>query len=76
MKLQVLGSSSRGNCYLIETNKNERLMLDAGVNFKTVQQELNFDLKRNTRDTSYSRTHGSSKICYKFCFKWNKRVCI
>ena len=34
MKLKVLGSSSSGNCYLIEINKNEKLILDAGINFK------------------------------------------
>lgn len=42
MKLQVLGSSSSGNCYLIEINNKEKLILDAGVNFKEVQQKLKF----------------------------------
>lgn len=42
MNLKVLGSSSSGNCYLIEVN-NEKLILDAGVNFKIVQKELNFN---------------------------------
>lgn len=45
MKLKVLGSSSSGNCYLIEATKNERLILDAGVNFKDVQKELEFNFK-------------------------------
>lgn len=43
MNLKVLGSSSSGNCYLIEANDNEKLILDAGVNFKIVQKELNFN---------------------------------
>ena len=43
MRLQVLGSSSSGNCYLIEVNNKEKLILDAGVNFKIVQQKLNFN---------------------------------
>ena len=43
MKLKVLGSSSSGNCYLIEANKDEKLILDAGINFKDVQKELNFN---------------------------------
>lgn len=42
MKLKVLGSSSSGNCYLIEAN-GEKLILDAGVNFKKVQKELNYN---------------------------------
>ena len=41
MNLKVLGSSSSGNCYLIEVN-NEKLILDAGVNFKIVQKELKY----------------------------------
>lgn len=45
MKLKVLGSSSSGNCYLIEATKNEKLILDAGINFKKVQRELNFNFK-------------------------------
>ena len=44
LKLKVLGSSSSGNCYLIE-NENSKLILDAGVNFKDVQKALNFDFK-------------------------------
>lgn len=44
LKLKVLGSSSSGNCYLIET-ENSKLILDAGVNFKDVQKALNFDFK-------------------------------
>lgn len=43
MRLKVLGSSSSGNCYLIEVNNNEKLILDAGVNFKIVQKELSFN---------------------------------
>ncbi|MCI9015933.1 MAG: MBL fold metallo-hydrolase [Clostridia bacterium] len=43
MNLKVLGSGSSGNCYLIEANDNEKLILDAGVKFKIVQKELNFN---------------------------------
>ncbi len=45
MKLKVLGSSSSGNCYLIEASEKDKLILDAGINFKEVQKELNFDFK-------------------------------
>ena len=45
MKLKVLGSSSKGNCYLIEASENDKLILDAGINFKDVQKELKFDFK-------------------------------
>ena len=43
IRLTVLGSSSSGNCYLIETEDSEKLILDAGVNFKIVQKELKFN---------------------------------
>lgn len=43
MKLKVLGSSSSGNCYLIEATEKDKLILDAGINFKDVQKELKFD---------------------------------
>ena len=44
MILQVLGSSSKGNCYLLEY-KNKVLILDAGVSFKEVQKALNFNIE-------------------------------
>lgn len=45
MNLKVLGSSSSGNCYLIEASKEDKLILDAGINFKDVQKELKFNFK-------------------------------
>lgn len=45
MKLKVLGSSSAGNCYLIEASSEDKLILDAGINFKNIQKEINFDFK-------------------------------
>ena len=45
MELKVLGSSSSGNCYLIEASESEKLVLDAGINFKEVQRELNYNFK-------------------------------
>ena len=43
MRLKVLGSSSSGNCYLIEASNKDKLILDAGVNYKNVQKELKFN---------------------------------
>jgi len=43
MKLQVLGSSSKGNCYFL-TSGNETLIIEAGLKWKTIQQALSFDL--------------------------------
>lgn len=41
MKLKVLGSSSKGNCYLLES-KNEVLIIEAGVPLKEVLQAIDF----------------------------------
>jgi phosphoribosyl 1,2-cyclic phosphodiesterase len=43
MKLKVLGSSSHGNCYILE-NDSEALILEAGVKFAEVQRALNFNI--------------------------------
>ena len=43
MTLKVLGSSSRGNCYILE-NDSEALILEAGVKFADVQRALNFNI--------------------------------
>lgn len=45
MKLTVLGSSSKGNCYLLES-KEEILILECGISFKKIKQALNFDLSK------------------------------
>jgi len=43
MNLKVLGSSSGGNCYLLQTNTGD-LMIECGIKFKKIQQSLKFNL--------------------------------
>lgn len=45
MELIVIGSSSKGNCYLLK-GKTETLILEAGVKFSEVKKALDFDLSR------------------------------
>lgn len=45
MVLKVLGSSSKGNCYILE-NDSEALILEAGVRFSDVQKALNFNISK------------------------------
>ena len=45
MELKVLGSSSSGNCYILETEK-EALIIEAGINFMNVKKALNFQLRK------------------------------
>lgn len=45
MELKVLGSSSSGNCYILD-NGNEALILEAGVRFLEVKKALGFNLRK------------------------------
>ncbi len=45
MILKVLGSSSRGNCYVLE-NEREALILEAGIKFSEVKRALNFNITK------------------------------
>lgn len=45
MVLKVLGSSSSGNCYILE-NKQEALIIEAGVKFIDVKKALDFDIRK------------------------------
>ena len=35
LKLKVLGSSSKGNCYLLENN-DTKILLDCGVDYRKI----------------------------------------
>ena len=43
MKLKILGSSSKGNCYVLESDTSA-LIIEAGVRFSEVQKALDFDI--------------------------------
>lgn len=45
MKLKIIGTGSKGNCYLLETEK-EILIIEAGVNVSEIKKALNFDLSK------------------------------
>lgn len=47
MKLQVIGSSSAGNGYILEAG-HEALLLEAGVKFREVKIALGFDISKIT----------------------------
>jgi phosphoribosyl 1,2-cyclic phosphodiesterase len=44
MKLRVLGSSSSGNSYLLQSSTGEVLALEAGIRFDKVKQAVNFNI--------------------------------
>lgn len=45
MKLRVLGSSSSGNSYILE-NEKEILLLEAGIKFSAIKAGIHFDLSK------------------------------
>lgn len=45
MMLKVLGSSSKGNCYILE-NESEALILEAGIKFQDVKKALNWNIAK------------------------------
>lgn len=45
MKLTVLGSSSSGNCYLLD-NGTSALLIEAGVQFQRVKETIDFNIGR------------------------------
>lgn len=45
MKLKVLNSNSQGNCYLMQAENGETLILDCGLSFGRIKKALDFNLK-------------------------------
>ena len=63
MKLHVLGSSSSGNCYLLQSEKTgEVLAVEAGVKFNKVKKVLDFNLN-SIVGCIVSHEHGDHAKC-------------
>ena len=45
MRLQIISSSSRGNCYALDSG-DEILLLEAGVRYSTMQKAVNYKTDR------------------------------
>jgi len=44
MELQIIASSSKGNCYLLKGENGGSLLLEAGLPFKNIKQRLGYDM--------------------------------
>lgn len=55
-EIKVLGSSSKGNCYLLKTS-SETLIIEAGLSYKKILAGLNYDLT-NVVGCIISHEHG------------------
>lgn len=56
MKITVLGSSSNGNGYILDSG-NEQLVIEAGVQFKEVMKALDYNIS-NISGVVVSHEHG------------------
>lgn len=56
MKIQILSSGSKGNCYIVG-DESEQLIIDAGIPFRNVEKALNFNLC-GARGILISHEHG------------------
>ena len=56
MKLKVLGSSSEGNGYILESD-SEALCIEAGVKLSEFKKSLDFNIKK-VKGVIVSHTHG------------------
>jgi phosphoribosyl 1,2-cyclic phosphodiesterase len=45
MKLHVINSNSKGNCYVLTDNNGNMLLIECGVHLDKIKQAINFDLK-------------------------------
>ena len=56
MILKVLGSSSTGNCYLLQSSEGETLIIECGINIREIKKALNFNM-RNVAGVLISHEH-------------------
>lgn len=65
MELKILGSSSKGNCYILD-NGDEALVIECGIAFKEVQKAMGFAISR-IAGAIVSHEHGDhAKYVQKF----------
>ena len=70
--LKVVGTGSGGNCYLLTVN-SQTLVIEAGVNFKSVKKALNFDLSQVV-GVLVSHEHGDHSCAVKDFVKFGKKI--
>lgn len=65
MKLVCLGSSSSGNCYVLSSD-SEAIIIEAGVDFKSVKRTLNFNTSKVSACIVSHRHNDHSKYLQKY----------
>jgi len=72
MRIEVIGTGSSGNCYLL-TVENKTLVIEAGVNFTKFKKAVNFDLS-NIVGVLVSHEHGDHAEFIKDFQKFGKNI--
>lgn len=72
MKVKILGSSSKGNCYIFDDGQ-EQLIIEAGVDIKKIKLELGFDFSRVV-GTLISHCHGDHACSVKNLINSGQKV--
>lgn len=72
MNFEVIGTGSKGNCYLLTVN-GQTLVIEAGVNFTAVKKALNFDLS-GVVGVLVSHEHGDHAKFVKDFQKFGKKI--
>lgn len=57
MKLTCLATGSSGNCYLLQADNGETLILDCGISIKEIKKGLDWDI-RSVSGVIVSHAHG------------------
>jgi len=60
MTLEVLGSGSSGNCYLLKDSKGLMLLIECGIDIKKIKKAIDFDLNNVSGCVV---THGHNDHC-------------
>ena len=61
MKIKVLGSSSAGNCYILEDKDGNQLLLECGLKYEQIAPHLNFEKLDFVLLSHFHKDHSLSK---------------
>lgn len=68
MQLKIVGSGSAGNCYILEANNGEALILECGLRFSRIKEALDFRLDR-VAGCLVTHSHGDHAFAVKEVLK-------
>lgn len=66
MKLKILGTGSRGNCYILTDSNDQQLMIDCGIPIKEIKRGLDYNLM-NMQGVLISHEHKDHSLSASEC---------